>query len=290
MLHLAQGSTVSPWAWHPHPEIWLGLFLLAAGYAWAVNVLGPRFVEAGKRPASPKQIFSFYLGLAILWLSADWPLHDLGERYLFSAHMVQHLAFMLIVPPLLLVGMPRWLLRKLVSPRPVFAAMRVATKPIVALVVFNIMVAFIHWPVIVELQTSSLLGHGSIHLLILGSSLMMWWPVISPLPELGRMSDLAKMFYLFLTSILPTIPASFLTFARDVLYTHYESVPRVFGITPETDQMIAGLIMKIGGGLLLWTVIAILFFQWFAREERDQVDEVSWDDFERELEVRNMRK
>jgi putative membrane protein len=118
----------------------------------------------------------------------------------------------------------------------------------------------------------------------------MWWPVVSPLPELGRISDIAKMFYLFLNSIVPTVPASFLTFAKGVLYEHYEHVPRLWGISAQTDQMLSGLIMKIGGGLLLWTIIAILFFQWYAREERGQVEEVSWDDFEHELDAWNMRK
>ena len=293
MLTLAQATMeaeVSPWTWHAHPDIWVGLVLLAAGYAWAVNVLGPRKVDGDARPATPGQIFAFYSGVLVLWFSADWPVHDIAENYLFSFHMIQHLAFMLIVPPLLLLGTPRWLLRSLIGTGMRFKLVRLLTKPVVALIVFNGMIAFIHWPLIVELQTSSTIGHGAVHVLVLTTALFMWWPVVTPLPEMGAISDIGKMFYLFLTSVVPTIPASFLTFASTPLYAHYETVPRLWGLDAATDQMIAGLIMKIGGGLLLWSVIAILFFRWYAREERGQTDVVSWDDFERELEAWDMRK
>ncbi len=81
-----------------------------------------------------------------------------------------------------------------------------------------------------------------------------------------------------------------MTFADGVLYHHYETVPRLWGLSAQTDQMLSGLIMKIGGGLLLWSIITVLFFRWYAREERQQIDEVSWDDFERELEAWDLRK
>ena len=297
---LAQATTeaaVNPWAWNPHPEIWLALVLLAGGYAWAINVLGPRKVaerqrpgEPTEKPATPGQVFAFYSAIILMWFASDWPIHDIAERYLFSFHMIQHLAFMLVVPPLLLLGTPKWLLRTLIGTGLRFKVMRVVTKPVFALLLFNLMIAFIHWPAIVELQTSSNAGHGAVHGFILVASIIGWWPVVSPLPELGRLSEIAKMFYLFLTSIIPTVPASFLTFSDGVLYEHYEEVPRLWGLSPATDQMIAGLIMKIGGGLLLWTVIAVIFFRWNAHEERGETESVSWDDFERELEVWDMRK
>lgn len=290
-MYLAHGATSqSPWAYHPHVEMLLLIVALAGAYAWAVSVLGPKRVASNERPVTGGQLASFYAGLALLLFSADWPLHDLADDFLFSAHMIQHLVFILAVPPLLLMGLPAWLLRSILRPKPLFKAVRALTRPVPALLISQSMIAFIHWPAIVGLQVGSEAAHGAIHLLILGTSLIMWWPVIAPLPEMGRISEPAKMFYLFLTSIIPTIPASFLTFASGVLYEHYSGVPRLWGLSAQTDQMISGLIMKIGGGLLLWTVIAVLFFRWYAREERGQVDDVNWDDFERELDAYNLRK
>ena len=118
----------------------------------------------------------------------------------------------------------------------------------------------------------------------------MWWPVVDPIPELKRLSEPGKMLYLFLQSILPTVPASFLTFASTPIYHFYETVPRIWGIDVLTDLQMAGLIMKIGGGLLLWVCIAVIFFRWYAREERGESEEITWETFERELEVWDMRQ
>jgi putative membrane protein len=98
------------------------------------------------------------------------------------------------------------------------------------------------------------------------------------------------MLYLFLQSIVPTVPASFLTFSTGSLYSSYAALPHPW-IGVVTDQRIAGLIMKIGGGLLLWAVIAVIFFRWNAKEERgDVAAELTWEDFERDLEVWDLRK
>ncbi len=75
-----------------------------------------------------------------------------------------------------------------------------------------------------------------------------------------------------------------------MIYSFYESAPRIWGISAIVDQRVAGLIMKLGGGLLLWTVITVLFFKWHAKEEAQLHEEVRWDDFERELEIYKLRR
>jgi putative membrane protein len=90
------------------------------------------------------------------------------------------------------------------------------------------------------------------------------------------------MLYLFLQSVLPTVPASFLTFGRTPLYPIYATFPRLWDISVITDQQVAGLIMKIGAGSFLWAVIITIFFRWYAREEARK-DVLLWDDVEREL-------
>jgi putative membrane protein len=195
-----------------------------------------------------------------------------------------------VVPPLLLLGTPRWLLRAMIGTGLRFKIVRFLTRPLIALVLFNGAIAIMHWVVVVDLQARSAAFHIAFHGVLIGTGLLMWSVVIAPLPELNRLSDPAKMLYLFLQSIVPTVPASFLTFATEPLYGVYEAAPRIWGLTAQTDQMIAGLIMKIGGGLLLWSVITVMFFRWNAKEEAQQDEDVSWDDFERELEVWNLRK
>jgi putative membrane protein len=194
-----------------------------------------------------------------------------------------------VAAPLLLLGLPRWLLR-IPLERPAIARVaKVVTRPWFGLAYFNFMIVFIHWPPVVDLQLRSEPSHLFIHGLILTAGLAMWWPVVSPLPELSSLSEPAKMLYLFLQSVIPTIPASFLTFGGHPLYQVYTTLPRYFGISARTDQMIAGLTMKLLGGLLLWGVIAAIFFRWYEREEHRE-ETISWDEFERELQAWNMRK
>jgi putative membrane protein len=111
----------------------------------------------------------------------------------------------------------------------------------------------------------------------------MWWPVMSPLPEMPALPAPGQMLYLFLQSLAPTVPASFLTFGSTPLYPVYASFPRIWGIDALTDQLIAGLTMKLAGGLILWGFIAAIFFRWFAQEQRDGWDALQWRRFEREI-------
>jgi putative membrane protein len=93
----------------------------------------------------------------------------------------------------------------------------------------------------------------------------------------------AQMLYLFLQSLVPTIPASFLTFGTTPLYPVYAGFARMWGIDVMSDQLMAGLIMKIVGGFILWVVIAVVFFRWAAREERDGMDALRWRDVDAEI-------
>jgi putative membrane protein len=110
--------------------------------------------------------------------------------------------------------------------------------------------------------------HFVIHAVLFTTAIMMWWPVVAPLPDLPQLSPFGKMGYLFLQSLVPTVPASFLTLGDTPLYPIYETFPRLWGISAHTDQVVAGLIMKLGGGLILWAFIAAVFFSWWAEEQR----------------------
>ena len=275
---------------HVHPTVELVMVLVEGTYLLAIRdrrrklgVGTPGASLARDQVATRRQITLFSIGVGVLWVGAEWPIHDLAERYLYSAHMVQHLLFTFVAAPLLIAGLPVWMLRKILSPRPVAAVARVLTRPIVALAIFNGMLLFTHWPAVVTLSVQSELFHFVLHVALVGSALLMWWPVMSPLPELPSLPAPGQMLYLFVQSIVPTIPASFLTFGTQPLYPIYATFPRIWAISAILDQQIAGLIMKLLGGAILWTVISVIFFRWHAREERDGMDALSWRDVERDV-------
>ena len=122
------------------------------------------------------------------------------------------------------------------------------------------------------------------------SSLIVWMPVVSPLPEIPRLQPLLRMIYLFCWSIVPTIPASFLILGSQPVYTYYETVPHLWGLSTVDDQAVGGLLMQIAAGLLLWTLIAVVFFKWAADEERKDVPRYGLAELDRELTEMGLRR
>jgi putative membrane protein len=264
---------------HVHLDVFLAVGGLAALYLRAAAVHHSETGEA----LEPRRRRLFLGGVAALLVGASWPVHDLAESYLYSMHMVQHMLFTFLGAPLLLVGTPAWMWRTLLRPVPLRIAWSVLTRPLVALIVANAVLLLTHWPEIVALSVHSEIAHFSLHTLLLGSAIVMWWPVLSPLPELPALSPPGQMIYLFFQSLAPTIPASFLTFGTAPLYPVYIGFPRIWGIDALTDQLIAGLVMKLVGGATLWVVIAVVFFRWGRQEETDGWDALKFRNVEREI-------
>jgi putative membrane protein len=277
-------------SWTPHPDVWLLVGLFAAGYAIGIVRLGPRWAPSGLAVVTRFQVICWSLGVFAMWVASDYPVHDIAERYNFSVHMVQHLIFTMVVAPLLLLGMPAWLMRRVLSPRWLFDTVRTLSRFIPALVIFNVVLVFTHWPLIVNEALTSGWVHFLIHALLLVSSLIVWMPIVSPLPEIPRLAPVMQMLYLFAWSVVPTVPASFLTFGSSPLYKYYEHVPHLYGLTTLTDQQTAGLIMKIGAGLLLWGIIAVVFFRWASEEERANTPRHGLDEMDRELTEMGLRR
>jgi putative membrane protein len=277
-------------SWTPHPDVWLLVGMFAAGYAIAIVRLGPRWATPGLAVVTRFQITCWSLGVAAVWIASDYPIHDIAERYNYSVHMVQHLTYSMVAAPLLLLGLPAWLLRRVLAPRWLFSTVRTLARFIPALVIFNVVLVFTHWPVVVEASLDSGLTHFLLHSLLFVSSLIVWLPIVSPLPEIPRLAPVMRMVYLFAWSIVPTVPASFLTFGSSPLYKFYEHVPHLFGLSTLEDQQAAGLIMKLAAGLLLWMIIAVVFFRWASDEDRANTPRHGLDEMDRELTEMGLRR
>ena len=257
-----------PWKFHAHPEVWVLIAGIIAVGVYSVRVIGPKVVPVGAPIATTRQRASFVSGVLVLWIMSDWPLHDIAETYLYSAHMIQHMLMAFVAAPLFLLATPRWLADLLVGDGSrVARALLWITRPVAAGVIFNLVTIMLHWPAAVRLSVRSGPTHYSMHLLLFCAALLMWMPICGPIEE-RRLVAPAKMLYLFLQSIVPTVPAGWLTFAENPVYKVYDHEPRLWGISVLSDQQAAGAIMKIIGGFFLWTVIAVVFFRWASIEER----------------------
>jgi putative membrane protein len=267
--------------WHPHIDVWLLLGAVWLGYLIAER-RHARSAAAADREERRRRTVLFSIGMGLLLVASDWPVHDLAEGYLYSAHMVQHLVYTLAAAPFLVAGIPAWMWRRVLTVRTIDVVFRTVTRPVAAIVVFNGVLLFTHWPEVVEASVLSEPTHFALHVLVVGSAIVMWWPVLSPLPERPPLAPPGQMLYLFIQSLAPTIPASFLTFGRSPLYPVYETFPRIWGMSALTDQLVAGLMMKIVGGLILWGFIVAIFFDWHARE-RDGWDALALRQVERDV-------
>jgi putative membrane protein len=97
------------------------------------------------------------------------------------------------------------------------------------------------------------------------ASVILWWPVLSPSPELPRAPYPLQMLYLFVVGLPMVVVSIFISMAGSVLYPYYAAAPRIWPIlTPHADQHLGGLIMWIPGGLVFLLAISVVFFRWQA--------------------------
>lgn len=253
-----------PWQrWDLHPSVVIGLVLLGGLYVFWGGLAAPR-----------RRVAAFAAALLVLGLALNGPLHNLSDRYLFSAHMAQHLMLTLLFPPLLLYGTPAWVVRPLLLPRSVFRFASWVTRPLAAGVVFSTPLTLWHFPQFYQAALEHHPLHIVQHLVFLATAVIMWWPVLSPVPELPRASYLGQLLYLFVLGIPMSLAGALITLADRVLYPFYASAPRVWDLTPLADQQLGGLLMWVVGTMYLWVAGGVVWFRWSAREEAGEADGV----------------
>lgn len=259
LLHT--GANVSWTSFSVHPSTVIGIIGLGALYEY-----GARAAARGPRPV---QRWYYYVALTVMFFSLNGWLHDLSDTYLFTAHMVQHLLLMFVVAPLMVMGVTGDMLRPLIKPRAVRRVAEVCLTPTRCFAIFNVVVAGWHLPVMYNYALLHHNVHIVMHLMFLAASVVMWWPILSPLPELPRLSYPGQMLYLFLMTIPMAIISVYIAYADTLLYPFYASAPRVLGISPMSDQLTGALIMWIPGGFFFYTIVSVVFFRW---QQRDGVE------------------
>jgi putative membrane protein len=252
-----------PWTWSPkaYVGIWLSVLVLLVPYLVAMAR------RSGPNPHAARKIGFYVSGVLVYWGATDWPLGTLGAGYLASAHMVQFILYSLCAAPLLMLGTPEWMARRVLERLRAYRAVKWLSRPLVAGIGFNLILLSTHAPATVDSFRASQVGSFALDAAWLVGGLLLWSPIISPLPELRARNYFVKMVYLFLAAqVVPMIPGGFLTFADFPLYSTYELAPRVWGITASSDQAGAGALMKIGGTPIIWGTMLGLMIKW-ARAE-----------------------
>ena len=265
-----------PWGsilthWHGHPDAILGLALLQGAYLLCVGPLRRRYRLADE--ADPRQTANFTAGILVILVALVSPVHVLSDNYLFSVHMLQHVLLTLVAPPLIILGLPEWLIRPLLRPNWSFRLARVATHPVVAFGIFNIVFSIWHVPSLYGTSVNHHSIHVAEHLMFMGSAMLMWWPIVSIMPELPRLSQPLQIGYLFALSVAQIIVFAIITFAKEPLYEFYVNAPRISSISPVLDQQLGAIAMKVASGILFLVLMIIIFLRWFGDDEQSEQDQ-----------------
>ncbi|GAC1424063.1 MAG: cytochrome c oxidase assembly protein [Ktedonobacteraceae bacterium] len=276
-------------AWNWQPSIILGTIAIIGLYLYAVGPLRVKYHLADAVKTS--QVVSFLLGVNVIFWTLFTPLDRLADDYLFSAHMVLHLLLSFAGAPLMVLGIPGWLVAPLLRNRTVLKIGQFFTMPILTGVLFNANLWFWHAPPIYNAMIVNLPLHITSHLLFITTGVLFWWPILSPMEEgLPPLSIGRKMAYLFFSDMPMVLLGAGLTFVPP-LYVRYIHVPRLWGLSPETDQQLAGLLMWIPGSIFFIVIVSILFLQWMQDQDAKQrTDEATlYDDNDEEIEIERVK-
>jgi len=284
-------------AWHGHPSVLIGCTALIAGYLAALKF------------RLPGSALYYLAGVLVLLFALLSPLHTLGDRYLFSAHMLQHLLLVQAVPPLLLLGIPASLVEQALEPanptkdeqrttqaatfvvrRSSFvtmgqmcrsglsAAERVLGQPLMAWSLGVGAMWLWHLPALYNAALAYEGVHVAEHLCFLVTATIFWWPIVGPLAT-RRPAPLAAALYLFAAMAASTMLGIILTFAPPGSYPAYLNpvdqlgIVRLlregWGLSPAADQQLGGLLMWVPGNLVYFWAFIAALVRWYSAPEQE---------------------
>jgi len=264
--------------WSLDPIAWVLVPLLGLLYA-----RGMARSQGSRRRTHPRwRPACYYAGLLALFLALASPLDHLADE-LFMAHMSQHFLLVTVAAPLLLLGAPMipvlrgvpvGLRRELVIPvlknRGFRGLLRFAARPLVAWPLYVALLLLWHVPGAYEAALRSVPLHLIQHAAFFGAALAWWWNVIDPVPLRPNLSYLARVPFVFITTVPIFVLGAFLTFAPSASYRFYADLPARPGLPALEDQQLGGIIMWIPGSMVLMAALLTVLVLAIRAEERQR--------------------
>lgn len=247
-------ATNGPWTWSyvAYPGVWVLTALLALAY-W-------KLTHGSDAPKRDRVLG--WVGLGVFYLSIEWPIGPLAAGYLASAHALQFLLGVLIAPPLMLIGARHGIAARWPRSGPWEQRLRALFNPLLAAIVFNIVIITTHVPRVSDALMVSPLGVFALDLSWLGAGLYFWWAIVVPVPARPLFAVPFQMLYLFLGTIAHTGIAIVMLITQHPMYAIYELAPRATALSAQADIKIAGGIMELGGAAIVFGVLSAMFFRW----------------------------
>lgn len=254
-------------------ELWNPLLVLTlvAIFAIYVRVMKrmPSNMDTG---ISLKKKLAFLSGLIAAYAALAGPLAILANNLVLSAHMLQQSLMYVVMPPLVLLGMPIEFYRFLNDRVFNVSFLRILKSPWLHLLLFNLLWSFYHLPFIYEYILEHILLLEVVHVVINTSAFLMWIHVLAPEGLINRMSYVMKMGYMFANGMLITPACALIIFSATILYSSVLEAPQLFLVpTPLDDQQLGGVIMKVVQEFSYSLVIGSIFVKWVKTEKETEV-------------------
>jgi putative copper resistance protein D len=265
------GIILTTWSGDPLP--WIGVMLAALLYLVAVRIVD-RAHPANRVPRW--RVVAWLAGVAAIAIALVSAV-DVYAESLFSVHMVQHMLLAMVAPPLLALGAPMTLALRAASPQlrrslmlPVLHSwpVRAASWPPVGWIAFAVAMWATHFSPLFNAALENQALHSVEHLIYLGAGVLFWWPVIAADPMRWRLSPIGRMAYLAAQMPFNTAVGLAIYFAPGILYPHYASLGRIWGINQLVDQQIAGIVMWGLGDVILLGALVLAVEGWLRADER----------------------
>jgi cytochrome c oxidase assembly factor CtaG len=248
----------SSWEWYP--SVVVGCVLLGVAYAVLV------------RPLRRARTLAFLGGTLLLLFALVGPLDGLGDEYLFSAHMLEHLFLLVIVPPLFILGIPPQTASRILGWPPASAVERILGRPAVAWLLGIGTLYLWHAPALYNAALADERLHALQHLSFLTTATIFWWPLLAPL-RAHRLRGHTALLYLFLAAVANSVLGAVLTFSSPGLYPLYDRptdgsaelqlIRQGWGLDPQADQQFGGLFMWVVGGFFFLLAALGMYRRWY---------------------------
>jgi len=239
------------------------VFVAIFVFVWLAYAIA---IIKGRGEVKRFQALCFGGGIALGLLVSSGPVERLSLQRSFLIYVFQQFVLVMVVAPLLLSGVPGWMLSRVVKVKWLIGPWRLLTNPVVAFAVFASIFALVHLPTICDHICHIHAYYYSVRVLLLVAGVILWWPLLSPVTECPRLSYPVRILYLFLLMIPMTAVAAPIALSRQVFYDFYLPTPHPFGLTAVDDQILGGLLMWVGQGLYLLVCATVVFARWVARE------------------------
>jgi cytochrome c oxidase assembly factor CtaG len=262
--------------WFADPAILAPLLLMAGIYVWRFRQAR---TESGARGAGTLRALAFAGAMLALLGALVTPVDGLGEDYLFSAHMVQHVLLGDVAPLLLLLSLSRVILRPVTRRlMRVERALGPLASPPTALVLWLGTMYLWHIPALYDAATEHPLLHALEHFSFFAAGIALWWPLVQPIPMRRGLTGLQSLGYIAAAKAGLAALGIFLAWSSTAHYPWYEEAPRIWGLSAVEDQNVAGVIMMVEQSLTLVLVMVWVFTRMLTRSEQEELRRERLDD------------